>query len=144
MKTIFILIRNGEKIRQEFDQNDAWFNKFNSANADKFPFFGNVAYQKGEAPFKAIFQYTADGNIVGIRGDRYQFPNMVEMLYNLYTLAKKYQRENKIRSVKIYDNRNVLNDKLILDWSIERGTVVNMLPLYSGKMDILQKQKQYA
>jgi len=110
---------------------------FIEANAQKHPHFGTIAQNLGEAPIKAIYTFL-DGNIVGLRGDKYVFPNYVEMLRNLYKVTLKYWKDKKIYEAKIYDNRRLLPEEkiLILHWKLDTGTITNLLPLYSGEFDL--------
>lgn len=132
------MIQNGLQTTIDWSQSE----EFNTANAAKHMLFGKMAVASGESPFKAVCTFK-DGNIVGLRGDKYVFPNYVEMLANLHKMALSYVAANKLYQVKIYDNRMLLpnSEKEILYWNEDKGTIINLLPLYSGRFDIKKRSK---
>lgn len=111
--------------------------KFNDANLQKPAFFGKKAIDNGEAPFKAVFSFK-DGNIVGLRGDKYAHPTYIYMLQTLHNLAKQYFTQKLVHEIKIYDNRGLLpgSNKIILHWHENKNVLINLLPVYSGIFDI--------
>jgi len=88
------------------------------------------------------FTFKNDGNIQGLRGDKYT-GKPIDMLKNLHKLCRQYFNENKVHEVKIYDNRDLLpvKTRLVLHWHENKGTLINFLPIYSGEFDLKPVKK---
>ena len=73
----------------------------------------------------------SEGNVQAFRGDRYT-GNPIDMIRKLRKLALGYIEKRKLVEAKIYDNRGLLpgQTNLILHWHMDRGTLLNYLPLY--------------
>jgi len=137
VKIFFDVIQNAERTRIEWTQQA----EFIHDNCRQY-FFGEIAKQAGEAPIKAVFTFKNDGNIQGLRGDKYT-GKPIDMLKNLHKLCRQYFNENKVHEVKIYDNRDLLpvKTRLVLHWHENKGTLINFLPIYSGEFDLKPVKK---
>lgn len=102
--------------------------------------FGTKARESGiESPIKASYIFI-DGNKQSLRGDWFT-GNPITMVKNLQKKSLEYIKQQKILEVKIFDNRDQLHthNKTILYWTKEKGTIINLLPVYSGEFDLIKK-----
>jgi len=114
--------------------------EFYEANIRKQHLFGTRAQAAGEAPIKAIVVF-ADGNPQGLRGDRYNAV-VIDMVRGLHRMIQRYHKENNLLKAEIFDNRGYLPDgqRKILCWEVNRGTTINLLPLYLPEVQIKPAQ----
>lgn len=121
---VYTVILNGEKTPFELKK----FEALHYELYEKNHLFGERA-KANEAPIKLTVVF-ADGTIQNFRGDK--FASKVErMVSNMYGLMNKYYAANNMVKATMYDNQNlVTNNKIISMWEKDKGTVVNLLPIY--------------